>query len=168
VISVRYSYWTRARSGVSIVEGIQDRRSDQLISERRGRRSNRHTPDALRRAVLAIIHKRKRWWDFAPTLVAEKLCEAHGITVGRETVRQWMIEAGLWRDRRQHRKQVHQPRYRRWCVDEIAVVDVVTKSIWASRRRGRPGLSHAIGFAIFRARTGQSDLWRKIQIRSFR
>jgi hypothetical protein len=33
-----------------------------------------------------------------------------------------MIEAGLWRDRKQ-RKQVHQPRPRRECVGELVQVD---------------------------------------------
>jgi hypothetical protein len=70
-----------------------------LISKRRGCRSNRRKPDALRRAVLAII--REWYWDFGPTLAAEKLREAHEITVGRETLRRWMIADGLWLDRRQ-------------------------------------------------------------------
>jgi len=91
-----------------------------LISKRRGRRSNRRKPEALRRAVLTII--RQWYWDFGPTLAAEKLREDHGIAVGRETLRQWMIEAGLWRDRKQ-RKQVHQPRPRRECVGELVQVD---------------------------------------------
>jgi hypothetical protein len=91
-----------------------------LISKRRGRRSNRRKPEALRRAVLTIIHQ--WYWDFGPTLAAEKLREDHGIAVGRETLRQWMIEAGLWRDRKQ-RKQVHQPRPRRECVGELVQVD---------------------------------------------
>ena len=55
----------------------------------------------MRRAVLTII--RQWYWDFGPTLAAEKLFEDHGITVGRETLRQWMIEAGLWRDRKQRK-----------------------------------------------------------------
>jgi hypothetical protein len=42
-----------------------------LISKRRGRRSNRRKPEALRRAVLTII--RQWYWDFGPTLAAEKL-----------------------------------------------------------------------------------------------
>jgi hypothetical protein len=91
-----------------------------LISKRRGRRSNRRKPEALRRAVLTII--RQWYWDFGPTLAAEKLREDHGIAVGRETLRQWMIEAGLWRDRKQ-RKRVHQPRPRRECVGELVQVD---------------------------------------------
>jgi hypothetical protein len=91
-----------------------------VISKRRGRRSNRRKPDALRRAVLAMI--REWYWDFGPTLVAEKLREVHGITLGRETLRLWMIEAGLWRDRKQ-RKRIHQPRPRRDCVGELVQVD---------------------------------------------
>src|SRR6516162_146710 len=78
-----------------------------LISKRRGRRSNRRKPEALRRAVLAMIGE--WYWDFGPTLAAEKLREVHGIALGRETLRLWMIEAGLWLDRKQRRKRVFSP-----------------------------------------------------------
>jgi hypothetical protein len=91
-----------------------------LISKRRGRRSNRRKPEALRRTVLTII--RQWYWDFGPTLAAEKLREDHGIALGRETLRQWMIESGLWLDRKQ-RKRIHQPRPRRDCVGELVQVD---------------------------------------------
>ena len=91
-----------------------------LISKRRGRCGNRRKPKAVRCAVLAMI--RQRYWDFGPTLAAEKLREAHGITVGRETLRQWMIADGLWCDRKQ-RKRIHQPRPRRDCVGELVQVD---------------------------------------------
>src|SRR5215467_9498954 len=92
-----------------------------LISKRRGRRSNRRKPEALRRTVLAMI---REWYrDFGPTLAAEKLREVHGIALGRETLRLWMIEAGLWLDRKQRRKRVHQPRSRRDCVGELVQVD---------------------------------------------
>jgi hypothetical protein len=56
-------------------------------------------------------------------LAAEKLREVHGIALGRETLRLWMIEAGLWLDRKQRRKRVHQPRSRRDCVGELVQVD---------------------------------------------
>ena len=95
-----------------------------LISKRRGRRSNRRKPEALRQAALALI--RERYWDFGPTLVAEKLHEVHGITLGRETLRLWMIEAELWVDRKQRRKRVHQPRPRRDCVGELVQVDAAS------------------------------------------
>jgi transposase len=92
-----------------------------LISKRRGRSSNRRKPEELRAEVLTII--RQRYWDFGPTLAAEKLREVHGITLGRETLRLWMIADGLWRDRKQRRKQVHQPRHRRDCIGELVQVD---------------------------------------------
>jgi hypothetical protein len=92
-----------------------------LISKRRGRSSNRRKPEAIRSQALSII--REHYWDFGPTLAAEKLREAHGIMLGRETLRLWMIEAGLWRDRKQRRKPVHLPRYRRDCVGELVQVD---------------------------------------------
>ena len=59
-----------------------------LISKRRGGSSNRRKPEELRTKVLAII--RKRYWDFGPTLAAEKLREGHDITLGRETLRLWL------------------------------------------------------------------------------
>jgi hypothetical protein len=92
-----------------------------LISKRRGRPSNRRKPEELRSKALAII--RQQYWDFGPTLAAEKLGEVHQITLGRETLRLWMIEDGLWLDRTQRRKQVHQPRRRRECVGELVQID---------------------------------------------
>jgi hypothetical protein len=52
--------------------------------------------------------------DFGPTLAAEKLQEDHGLTVSRETLRQWMQDAGIWLSRKQ-RRTFHQPRLRREC-----------------------------------------------------
>src|ERR1700724_2195007 len=56
---------------------------------------NRCSPTALRAEVIGII--RERYSDFGPTLAAEKLAELHGIDLARETVRQWMLAAGLWK-----------------------------------------------------------------------
>jgi hypothetical protein len=92
-----------------------------LISKRRGYPSNRRKPEAVRTEALSLI--RERYWDFGPSLAAEKLREVHGIRLGRETLRLWMVEAGLWLERKQRRKPVHQPRYRRECVGELAQVD---------------------------------------------
>src|SRR5919112_888966 len=92
-----------------------------LISKRRGRPSNRRQPAELRAEVLAII--RERYWDFGPTLAAEKQSELHGIALGRETLRQWMIADGLWVDRKQRLKRVHQPRSRRECVGELVQIE---------------------------------------------
>ena len=92
-----------------------------LVSRRRGKPSNRSYPTALRREVIGII--RERYADFGPTLAGEKLAELDGIHLGRETIRQWMMAAGLWKDRRQRMRPVHQPRYRRDCVGELIQMD---------------------------------------------
>jgi hypothetical protein len=94
---------------------------EALVSRRRGRPINRSFPSAWRAEVLGII--RERYPDFGPTLAAEKLAELHGIHLGRETLRQWMIAAGLWKDRRARLKAVHQPRYRRDCFGELIQID---------------------------------------------
>jgi hypothetical protein len=105
-----------------------------LISKRRGRRSNRRKSEALRRAAVAII---RQWYrDFGPTVAVEKLREDMGLPLGRETVRQWMIEAGLWLDRRQRRNRIHQPR--RECVGELFQVDGCEHWWFEDRGVGRP------------------------------
>jgi hypothetical protein len=55
-----------------------------LISKRRGRSSNRRKPEAVRTKALSII--RDHYWDFGPTLAAEKLGEVPQIALGRETL----------------------------------------------------------------------------------
>src|ERR1700761_3302810 len=92
-----------------------------LVSRKRGRPSNHAYPADLRDAAIGII--RERYPDFGPTLAAEKLAELHDIHLARETVRQWMITAGLWKDRRARLKAVHQPRYRRDCLGELIQID---------------------------------------------
>ena len=92
-----------------------------LISKRRGCPSNRRKPVEVRDKALAII--RERYGDFGPTLAAEKLREVHGIALGRETLRLWLIAAGIWADREQRRKRVHPPRHRRECVGELVQID---------------------------------------------
>jgi len=92
-----------------------------LVSRRRGRPSNRAYPADLRDMATGII--RERYPDFGPTLAAEKLAELHDIHLARETVRQWMITAGVWKDRRARLKAVHQPRYRRDCLGELVQID---------------------------------------------
>src|SRR6202045_943308 len=71
----------------------------------------------FRETVLAIV--RERYTDFGPTLAAEKLSELHGLDLGIETLRQWMIDAGIWVRRKDRLKRVHQPRARRDCLGGV-------------------------------------------------
>ncbi|MGO6930107.1 ISNCY family transposase, partial [Rhizobium ruizarguesonis] len=60
--------------------------------------------------------------DFGPTLAAEKLAERDGLRVSRETLRSWMVDAGLWLSRKQ-RRTFHQPRLRREAYGELVQID---------------------------------------------
>jgi transposase len=95
--------------------------ADGLISRKRGGPSNRALGSVFRETVLAIV--RERYADFGPTLAAEKLSELHGLDLGVETLRQWMIGAGLWVRRKDRLKRVHQPRARRDCLGELVQID---------------------------------------------
>jgi hypothetical protein len=92
-----------------------------LISRRRGKISNRSYPATLRERAIALI--RAHYPDFGPQFAAEKLAERHDIHLSRETVRSWMLAAGIWQDRKQRLKPVHQPRHRRDCVGELVQID---------------------------------------------
>src|SRR5580698_8060169 len=86
----------------------------------RGRPSNRKIAPELRDHAVALV--RDRYPDFGPSLAAEKLAELHGLKISAETLRGWMIEAGLWLSRKQ-RRRFHQPRLRRECLGELIQID---------------------------------------------
>jgi hypothetical protein len=104
-----------------------------LISKKRGRPSNRRRGESFRRTVLDLV--RERYPDFGPTLAAEKLAERHGLRLGVETLRQWMIEDGIWLRRRDRLAQVQQPRNRRDCLGELMQID--GSEHWWFEDRGR-------------------------------
>ncbi len=104
-----------------LLKAYRTQGASSLVSKVRGRPGNRRKPEAICAEALAII--RERYDDFGPTLAAEKLRELHGIHLGRETVRRWMSDEGLWVTRIRRRAKVHQPRYRRDCVGELVQID---------------------------------------------
>lgn len=78
----------------------------------KGRRSNRKivVETEQQRATEMI---RGNYRDYGPTQAAEMLASEHGMVVSRETVRQWMLAAKLWRAKRAQVKRVHGWRPRR-------------------------------------------------------
>jgi transposase len=76
-----------------------------------GRASNRATSTRLRQRVLALVRDKYGGGvdeRFGPTLAAEHLASEDGITVDHETLRRWMLAAGLWsraRKRSPHRRR---------------------------------------------------------------
>jgi transposase len=92
-----------------------------LVSKRRGQPSNRRYPAELRHKALGLV--REHYHDFGPTFAAEKLAEHHDLRISHETLRQWMIQDGLWLTRPERKKRVHQPRPRRGCYGELIQID---------------------------------------------
>lgn len=109
------------RQAYRLLDVFRQRGADGLISVRRGRPSNRAHGAVFRETVLGIV--RDKYIDFGPTLAAEKLREVHGLPVGVETLRQWMVGDGLWIKRRDRKARIHQPRHRRDCLGELIQVD---------------------------------------------
>ncbi|MBB6489610.1 ISNCY family transposase [Rhizobium lusitanum] len=85
-----------------------------------GRPSNNRICDGVRDYAVTLV--RERYADFGPTLAAEKLAERDGLRVSRETLRSWMVDAGLWLSRKQ-RRTFHQPRLRREAYGELVQID---------------------------------------------
>ena len=88
----------------------------------RGRPSNRRLAAGTQRQALAIL-KQPDWHDFGPTFAAEQLAKRHQIQVGKETLRKWMIEAGIWQSRPQRLQEVHSWRMRRSGFGELVQWD---------------------------------------------
>ena len=88
----------------------------------RGRPSNRKLPEQTRRQALAIL-RQPEWHDFGPTFASEQLLKRHQIEVSDETLRRWMIEAGMWKSKTQARPEVHGWRPRRSGFGELVQWD---------------------------------------------
>ena len=103
-----------------------------LVHRSRGRESNRAKPATVRQTVLARY--RQRYGDFGATLAAEHLAR-DGHAVDHETLRRWLLEAGLWQKRR--RRRVH----RRWRARKEQLGEMLqmdgSEHDWFEGRRGR-------------------------------
>ena len=88
----------------------------------RGRASNRKLAAETQTQALAIL-KQPEWHDFGPTFASEQLAKLHQIEVGKETLRGWMIEAGLWKPKSRRLQEVHVWRPRRSAFGELVQWD---------------------------------------------
>jgi hypothetical protein len=87
-----------------------------LISKNRGRTSNNIYDKQFKEKILQILAE--KYPGYGPTLSTEKLNENHNILISRETLRNWMIERGMWFEKHS-KKKTHQRRDRRACFGEL-------------------------------------------------
>ena len=96
-----------------------------LVSQRRGTPPNNRIPDTVRQRAVALV--REYYADFGPTFAHEKLRAHHADELGHpfsvETLRQWMIQAGIWKVKARRLPPVHQLRERRARFGELIQVD---------------------------------------------
>lgn len=96
-----------------------------VVHRQVGRPSNRGRPTTERARVLALVREKysgDRLTRFGPTLAAEHLASEDGITIDHETLRRWMLAAGLWQRRRQ-RAPYRQRRERKAHFGELVQLD---------------------------------------------
>ena len=94
--------------------------SKGLVHRLRGRASNRQADLRQKRRVLTVYEK--KYGDYGPTLAAECLKEEDGLEVAVETLRQWLLSAGLWRKQRR-RRPYRQRRMRKEYFGELVQMD---------------------------------------------
>lgn len=103
-----------------LVKVVRDHGESGIVHRSRGRPSNRRYSEAVKERVLRQY--RGEYGDFGPTLASEKLMERDGLVVSRETLRQWLLGAGLWQKRRR-RSGHRQWRLRKGCCGEMVQMD---------------------------------------------
>lgn len=94
----------------SVIHGLKGKPSRRRIEE--------ETETEAVKILSAPVYE-----GFGPTLAAEYLRKKHGIKASKETVRQWMIRAKLWRGKKQRVNQVHTWRPRRSRLGELVQWD---------------------------------------------
>jgi len=92
-----------------------------VVHRLRGKASNRRLPESLRTRALKLVKAKYR--DFGPTLACEYLAQDEAVEVSKETLRRWMIAAGLRRGKRRQVEEVHVWRRRRSCRGELVQWD---------------------------------------------
>lgn len=104
-----------------------------LISKKRAMPGNRQLDPSAKKQILELISQ-EIYFDFGPTFVSEILTRQHAIKVSKETVRQLMISADIWKSKVKKRPVIHQQRQRRTREGELVQIDG-SPHAWFKKRR---------------------------------
>ena len=88
----------------------------------RGRASNRKISEAVQVQAIELL-KQPDWHDFGPTFASEQLAKQYDIKVSDETLRKWMITAGLWKSGGRKMEDIHCWRPRRSAFGDLVQWD---------------------------------------------
>lgn len=103
-----------------IAKRVKEEGDNGIIHKSRGQPSKRKLSDKTKNKVIRLYQQ--KYYDFGPTFANEKLFEIDKIKIGVQTLRNWLMESGLWRVTRKRKK------YRRWrerkhCFGEMVQLD---------------------------------------------
>ena len=105
-----------------LLYALKKRGDKAVIHALRGKPSKRKIADSIEQEAMKILSA-PVYTGFGPTLACEYLAKKHGIEVSRETVRQWMVRAKLWRGKKAKVKAAHFWRPRRSRFGELVQWD---------------------------------------------
>lgn len=103
-----------------IIKRVKEEGDRGIIHRSRGRDSNRAMGIEVKEKALKLY--KKKYDDFGPTLGSEKLFEIDKIKINDETLRLWLIEAGIEYKKRKKREH-RQMRERKECNGEMLQMD---------------------------------------------
>jgi len=92
-----------------------------ILHRLRGRASKHRLGEAVRQKVVKLV--KREYADFGPTLAGEYLAAQHGVRISKETLRQILMTAGVWKRKRRRVEEVHVWRARRACWGELVQWD---------------------------------------------
>lgn len=84
-----------------IIKKVREEGEKGIIHKSRGKTSNRKLPKKIKKRVIKIY--KEKYKDFGTTLANEKLMEIEKIKIGTQTLRNWLIEEGLWAEKKKHK-----------------------------------------------------------------
>jgi len=108
------------RQAQRIVKSVKAEGDKGVIHKSRGQSSNRALPDKIKDKSLRLY--KEKYHDFGPTLGSEKLFEIDKIKINDETLRLWLLEAGISYNKRKARPH-RQWRQRKACSGEMIQID---------------------------------------------
>jgi len=126
-----------ARWGRKPLRRLKEEGDPGVTHRSSGRPSNRRLPEASHERAVARV--REVYGDFGPTLAMECLAKRDRIPVSKETLRKWLIEAGVWKARPRWLKEVHTWRPRRECRGELVQWDT-SEHAWLEGQGEEPYL----------------------------
>jgi transposase len=133
-----------------------------------GQPSNHARAATERERVLALVREKYSGpvdVRFGPTLAAEHLASEDGVTVHHDTLRRWMLAAGLW-SRARKRSPHRQRRERKAHFGELVQLDG-SFHLWYEDRAARGCLMNLVDDATGRtlARLGdQETIWAAVEV----